>query len=351
MNLVLNRMNERIATESVSNCIVCGYKGELLYAGLRDRLFGVPGIWSFMRCPECGLVWLNPQPLPDNIKKIYALYYTHAIKDRRSGIVSLLRELERGLLTALTGSNAFVHKRSMQWICKVLIMLPPLREKIRGDLLYLDKEQKGKLLDVGCGNGYFLNLMKKLGWEVIGIEPDAQAAKMAQDCFGIPVKVGLLEELGFPSNYADVITMKHVIEHVIDPLVILGECLRVLKDGGNLVVTSPNIESMGSLYFNRNWHHLDPPRHLHLFTVQTLRRCIESVGLRIKEVRTVSNPAFRTWIASCLICRYSVIQGGIASEHLSSPLFFGGLLFWTVEYLLGNLYRNFGEEIVVVATK
>jgi len=239
----------------------------------------------------------------------------------------------------------------MQWIGRVLIMLRPLREKIRGDLLYLDKEQKGKLLDVGCGNGCFLNLMKKLGWEVTGIEPDAQAAKMARDCFSIPVKVDFLEKPSIPSNCFDVVTMKHVIEHVIDPLVILGECVRVLKDGGNLVVTSPNIESMGSLYFNRNWLHLDPPRHLHIFTVQTLRRCIESVGLRIKEVRTVSNPAFHTWIAGCLIRRYSVIQGGRASEHLSLSLFFGGLLFWTVQYLLGNLYRNFGEEIVVVATK
>ncbi len=52
-------------------CLLCGDEGEILYKGQRDRLFGVPGIWTLMQCPGCQLVWLNPQPTPDDIGKLY----------------------------------------------------------------------------------------------------------------------------------------------------------------------------------------------------------------------------------------------------------------------------------------
>src|SRR5207247_693113 len=63
--------------ESVSSCFLCGAVGAPLYGGLQDRLFGVPGIFSFSQCPECRFVWLNPRPIREDIPKCYTNYFTH----------------------------------------------------------------------------------------------------------------------------------------------------------------------------------------------------------------------------------------------------------------------------------
>lgn len=84
-------------------------------------------------------------------------------------------------------------------------------------IMYSDGARKGRLLDVGCGSGEFLAQMRELGWDVFGVEPDPQAARVAREQFGLTVWPGALAEASFPDGFFDAVTLNHVIEHVADP--------------------------------------------------------------------------------------------------------------------------------------
>ena len=144
---------------------------------------------------------------------------------------------------------------------------------------------KGKILDIGCGRGLFLDIMKTHGWTVMGVESGREAAEYASKAFGIEV----IEESRMRSTLADeefdVITMNHVLEHVYDPVESVHECARTLRKGGLLVISVPNISSLQAAFGNRDWFHLDPPYHRHHFSEQGLTNLLESHSFSIRKVR------------------------------------------------------------------
>ncbi len=349
MNLVVNRMNERIATESVPNCILCGYKGELLYAGLRDRLFGVPGIWSLMRCQKCDLVWLNPQPIFEDIEKLYKTYFTHNTNDHIPKFARLRRLIRNSILATHMGYPELADGISQKTLGRILSWMGPIKEKIELGVMFLNGQKRGRLLDVGCGSGAFLAKMRELGWDAVGMEFDRQAIKMAREHFGLNIYEGILEKASFSENEFDAITMNHVIEHLYDPITTLKECYRILKPGGKLVVITPNTESLGACLFDRAWPGWDAPRHLHLFSPRTLRNCAKRARLQMVKLFTTSRSARRIWAASQLIRRNGVLPGGLP-QKLGLWLRLEGLAFQMVEYGMA-MFKNVGEETVLVTTK
>ena len=95
--------------------------------------------------------------------------------------------------------------------------------------------KKGKILDVGCGSGDTLALLKKLGWDVYGLEIDKNAVKVARERGLVNVKLGGYEKIAsFPNNYFDSIRLYHVIEHIPDPRACLKLIYKKLKPGGRL---------------------------------------------------------------------------------------------------------------------
>lgn len=265
---------DAIASVSVPACYLCGVEGTPLYVGLSDQWCGAPGSWNLARCPnpECGLVWLNPMPAREEIGKAYRGYFTHQVgpveeKRRIDGMSLLLIKIFKPwfkLLSHATGARRF----EKRW-------------RKRADAFYLDAPVSGaRLLDVGCGNGDLLARMRDQGWVVEGVEVDAEAVKAARAKHGLTVHCGALEDLHFPGDSFHAITMNHVIEHVHDPVSLLGECRRVLKAGGRLVVVTPNINGLGHRRFRRNWFGFTPPRHLYLFSRNTLRELALKAGFR-----------------------------------------------------------------------
>ncbi len=266
-------------------CYLCGSGGEPLYEGLKDRLFNAPGIWNLKRCPnpECGLLWLDPMPFEEDIGIAYESYFTHAAPENTlppppPGALRSAAELCRSAYRAWRFNYGDDAGKPLRW----LLALPILLSRIECDWLdiplrYLAVPEKGRMLDVGCGDGSVLKLAQELGWNAEGVDFDAQAVDAARRK-KLSVKLGHLAEQRYPDESFDLVLMSHAIEHVHDPLGTLREIRRVLRVDGTLVVTTPNAASWGHRIFASSYVALDPPRHLHLFNGENLVTISERAG-------------------------------------------------------------------------
>jgi len=264
-----------IGTHACPACPLCGTAGSLLHAGMQDRLFHVPGTWNARECgnPECGLVWLDPMPLREEIHKAYATYYTHEDKgrqgpsDRRKGLAVRLLRLYKRLLKILVGAR---------------------RERENHELMYLRDVAPGRLLEIGCGSGKRLARLAELGWQVEGQEVDEKAWAAAKSKYPFQVHLGELAALALAGDAYDAVVMNHVIEHVHEPVELLAEVRRLLKPGGVLIANTPNAMSQEHRIFGTHWYSLDPPRHLHLFSPRSLSSLARRAGFRHHETWTSS---------------------------------------------------------------
>jgi 2-polyprenyl-3-methyl-5-hydroxy-6-metoxy-1,4-benzoquinol methylase len=152
------------------------------------------------------------------------------------------------------------------------------KAELEGQAFYLPKlADEGRLLDVGCGSGNGLVFMSRLGWRVEGVEVDPQAVAVARSK-GLIIHSGALKDQRFPDSQFDAITMSHVVEHVHDPIALMSECMRILKPNGMLVIITPNANSLGHSFYGANWVALEPPRHLHIFTLPALHKAAGIAG-------------------------------------------------------------------------
>jgi SAM-dependent methyltransferase len=150
----------------------------------------------------------------------------------------------------------------------------------------------GRALDVGCGNCWFLSLIRRHGWDVMGVDTSAAAATAARESFGIRVHVGELEDAPLIERGFDFIHMSHVIEHLPRPLATLRRVADLLRPGGLLYIETPNIDSLSFRWSREYWFGLDPPRHLWLFSPTTLTLALEKCGFTIDRLTTRSSPWF-----------------------------------------------------------
>jgi 2-polyprenyl-3-methyl-5-hydroxy-6-metoxy-1,4-benzoquinol methylase len=269
--------------EEVNCCPVCAdTRRAALYRDLSDRVFRVaPGEWTVWRCRACGAAYLNPRPTVASISLAYREYYTHdsaasvrVLPDAPNPLRRLKLSFANGRINGRLGYRRRPSSRLGAWLVPLLVRRD---RELLGALRFVAKRKDGRLLDVGCGDGAYLTLMSDLGWEVAGVDPDPAGIAVAQQS-GLDVHVGTLADAGFPDSYFDVVTLSHTIEHVHDPVALLRECRRVLSPGGELVVLTPNLASDGHRRFGADWLHLDPPRHLVIFTIGSLRRALAAAG-------------------------------------------------------------------------
>jgi len=151
----------------------------------------------------------------------------------------------------------------------------------------LPRQERGRLLDFGCGGGGFLERMRRLGWQVTGVDMSVAAVQRVRTELGLDALAGSLPHAGLVHNAFDLITMWQSLEHVHEPLPVLREARRLLVSGGMLVVSVPNIDSLPFRWFGTAWFGLDLPRHLTHFTPPTLRLMLEKAGFRVQSLRLV----------------------------------------------------------------
>ena len=341
-----------IATEPCSDCCLCGSPGIVLYKGLTDRLFDVPGRWGFRRCSsaDCGLVWLDPMPIKADVGKLYENYHTHARDDPLQTLIHRFYHVVRdGYLQSRLRYSKGVGPRWYRLFAPLAYLHHYGHLHVEASAMFLPSSQPGsKVLDVGCGGGYLLARMKSLGWQGEGTEIDPVALEVAR-ARGIPVRLGDLEDQYYAEDHFDAIHISHVIEHVHDPVSLVHECHRILKPGGTLVVLTPNVASQTHLYFGADWRGLEPPRHLHLFSPRSVMRAVVAAGFSLDNTRVLTRatnaPAVSLALREQRVPGASIKPASQLRRRLQS-------LFWLARERLQLLIQpGIGDELIVIAHK
>jgi len=220
----------------------------------QDRLHELEGEFSVVKCKQCGLIAIHPKLSQEKVSSYYPsdyISYPIAAEDERTW----LKKLDR--------------KRGINRRCKIII----------------DRTtESGRILDVGCATGNFLNGMQQYGWECFGIEPSKFAAEYAKKRFNLNVINGYLSENLFPNSFFDVVTLWDVFEHLPEPKDDLNLFRKILKPGGLLLITTPNADAWGRRLFGKYWVGWDVPRHFHIFSPTTIQDMLNKSFFETQEI-------------------------------------------------------------------
>lgn len=306
-------------------CIICGNNAWKYLFDARDRMFGIAGKFLEYQCKNCGFVRIDPQPSQKELQKYYpsTRYYSYSAATKRSFFGSL-----RSYLVTHSYRPTFFSR-----ILELFVRVPALPKLVR----------KGKILDIGCGSGDTLVLLQSVGWECYGLDIDTYAIGAAHARGIKNASLGSYEKMKkFPDNFFDVIRLYHVIEHLPDPSDCLKLARKKLKPGGEIILGTPNVWSLIARIAKQYWYNLDCPRHLYLFTPQTLQKLLQKNNFSVQNVSFCS--------AGGLIgsIQYT-IEEKLASDIdlINRPVLV--MVFYPLEWILDKL--ALGDVFVVRATK
>lgn len=270
-------------------CPMCGAEASAPLVRTGDLLFPGDAEFQLVSCSHCGHIYQNPRPTPAAIGSFYPEAY-HPFLSAIEDEASPLRRLDRAF--------------GLRMRCQAV-------QRAAG-------RRPGRLLDVGCATGVFLDGMRRLGWAVQGVEPSAYAAGYARRRFGLEVFEGLLEEARLPEATFDAITMWDVLEHVHEPRPVLAELARLLRPGGLLVLSLPNPDSLEARLLGEHWLGWDLPRHLNLFRPTQLRVHLAHYGMPVERIRSFT--AGHAVMVMSLARKLRAAGYGPALPHLLSSL-------------------------------
>jgi len=254
---------ERPARTEETACNLCGACNEVV-VGTRDR-DGHP--LRTVLCRTCGLVWTNPRPSAADMNAYYETTYR---ADYKGQAAPPLRKIVRGFLGA-------ADRRTM---LRALLGVPhkgaPDKSSRRAPLPGVPP----RMLDVGCGAGELVYLMRRDGVDASGLEPGIEFAEFARTVLRVPIQTAAVDAATVSDASLDLVTMFHALEHVPDPRSTLDTARGWLKRGGRLVVEVPNIAALVQAP-SHQYHYA----HLHHFTGSTLGALGQAAGLRLVDTR------------------------------------------------------------------
>jgi 2-polyprenyl-3-methyl-5-hydroxy-6-metoxy-1,4-benzoquinol methylase len=263
---------ELLKLESV-RCGVCGSDDQISYASGKDYEYQTSeDTFQIVQCQVCGNLYLNPRPVREELSRIYPPnYYAYNYETSINPI-------------ALKAKDFLDRRKVTTW------------------LNYVNTDRQNlNFLDVGCGNGRYLQMLHRLGVpksQLYGIEMSQGAIDSLQS-EGYNSYYGRLEEVeqALPANTFDLIVLLQVLEHVEHPRTTIQTLSRLLRPGGILVVETPNTQSLDVKLFSQGyWGGYHFPRHWNLFDRVTLTRLVTEANLQVKEIQFLPSPAF--WILS-----------------------------------------------------
>jgi SAM-dependent methyltransferase len=163
---------------------------------------------------------------------------------------------------------------------------------VRGELLARHAAAPGRLLEIGCASGWFLQEATRRGFAARGVEPGREQAELAARRTGLPVFGGTIEEADLDEGALDVVCGWHVLEHVVDPATALARLRGALAPGGLLLLEVPNVDSRMAQRFGESWLHFDLPHHVGHYAPRSLRTILERTGFAVEALETVSAWAY-----------------------------------------------------------
>lgn len=236
----------------IDNSHECGFckQKNSIFCYSTDDITGK--LYNIHQCLDCRSYFLAPRPNEAELKEAYQKeYYGH-------------------------GEDKFKEP----WIEQLLDKFRSRRAK----LITHHLDDTGKVLDIGCGNGRFLSIVHKHSKAgIYGIELPGGSAERAAKVDGINLKIGALEEHDYTPQSFDAITLFHVFEHLTEPKKNLEIISSIIKPGGLLVISFPNIDSWQSRLFKGKWFHMDAPRHLFFFTPKDFKALMKTYGFETIE--------------------------------------------------------------------
>jgi 2-polyprenyl-3-methyl-5-hydroxy-6-metoxy-1,4-benzoquinol methylase len=204
--------------------------------------------YIYLRCSECGLVFLNPFPTEEELGTLYELE-SQLYEEDTEGFASRMANLLAGSREGVVASVS---------------------------------RKPGKILDVGCGLGVFAKRMRERGWDAYGFEISQSAADKAKERVGNDKIFDTWDQI--PRNWFDVVTLWHVLEHVQDPVNLIQKIRDSLKLGGWLVIEVPNFNSLSLQVFKESYIHHRIPDHVLYWSKMSLVRLLSDENFEVSKI-------------------------------------------------------------------
>lgn len=217
------------------------------------------------QCAMCGLAFTHPQP--QSLDEQYDSSYFDLYRRRRE----------------------FRLKRGDKRLRRIELLSEP-----------------GRLLDIGCSLGYFVEAANARGWQASGVEISPYAAEEAHS-LGLDVLSGILENANYPDGAFDCVTMWDVLEHVPDPTEHMLEVRRVLAPGGLVAIGTPNLAHVAFRRKKERWRHLKPREHIFYFQRGSICRLLQKTGFDVVMPPLVGGRSFPGSLGARLGCGFARI--------------------------------------------
>lgn len=231
------------------NCTICNKPLEVaLLKDIKEN----SNLYDIYFCEQCKIGMTIPMPTQEMLSELYSYGSYRSDKGKRFNMV----------IEFLIYISRFQRKKRIK--------------------KYINN---GHILDIGAGRGLFLDIMRKDGWSATGVEFDRKAALYIYELYKIDVISGPPEEWRFARDSFDAITINHVLEHLHDPAQMISICNKLLRRGGLLVCSVPNILSLQAYAGKGVWFHLDLPYHIHHFTEDGLISLLKKNSFSVKRIR------------------------------------------------------------------
>jgi 2-polyprenyl-3-methyl-5-hydroxy-6-metoxy-1,4-benzoquinol methylase len=287
-----------------------------------DTRFGVNSTFDICTCSRCGLEQTADIISPEMIIRLYEKFYNFGSKE-----------------TLYTRLRAWFHSSSIYrfWL------------SIDGDISFHSVKGSGRLIDIGCNEGRGLQIYKKNGFEVEGLEINETAAVKARK-LGFNINLMPLENFK-PKKSFDIVVLSNVLEHSLDPSKMLSNVHRVLKSKGEVWISCPNIESWQRGLFGKYWINWHIPFHIFHFSKNTLAKLLTDNGFQIVKEKQIS-PSL--WLAHSIIAAL-FSKPNKPNKHLRKVFLVASLMilvrFILFPFLLiGNLQKK-GDCLLIMAKK
>jgi 2-polyprenyl-3-methyl-5-hydroxy-6-metoxy-1,4-benzoquinol methylase len=301
------------------HCYQCGSEKSRFFLIGEEDLTGKEGLFRYVQCDDCGLVYQSPRVTMEQIGQFYDQEY-----------IAHRKKTDWGILTPLYEWAMNKHDRD--------------KDKIVSKYLKLD--QGKKVIDIGCAVGTFLlHLNKKYQAQISGVDfsknlnyPGFEKINFFQ---------GLFYEQKIPEQSYDMVTMWHFLEHCYDPKQSLNQAYKILKDDGIMVIEVPRLDSLTFKLFGNKWPGVQAPQHTVLFDKKHFVKMVEDQGFEIIEYLPYG--AFPSYFYIFAGAYFKLLGKGLNLNKIIFPYFAGQLLLSPI--LLFEKYLNLSMQTIVCKRK